>query len=228
LFSSPQIKEKGRTEIILNDYQGNSIKIELNPKYSIIENAENYFKKVKKLKISLKVASEREDEINRKYEIALNKILELKEIRNIKELKLHILNHHKFYQSRMEKEEKEISERFKVFELSEEAILYVGKEAKNNDELTFGFGKPNDYWFHLRGGSGSHCILKYTGKGNPSKEFIEKAASIAAYYSSQRNGGFVPVVYTQRKYVRKPKGANPGAVIISKENVVLVEPKIEF
>ena len=120
---------------------------------------------------------------------------------------------------------KEISEKFRKFEISTNATLYVGKDSKNNDELTFGLGKPNDYWFHLRGGSGSHCILKYSGEGKPHKELIEKSASIAAYYSSQRNGGFVPVIYTQKKYVRKPKGANPGSVVVAKEEVIMVEPK---
>jgi predicted ribosome quality control (RQC) complex YloA/Tae2 family protein len=228
LYTSSNLKDKGMTEVKINDYEGIEIVIELNPKFSVMENAEKYYQKIKNLKKSLKVNQERKEKILQEYEISENRLKELSLIKDLTELKIHYRNHEKFYKSKMAKEEKEISERFKTFVLSEEATLFVGKDSKNNDELTFGFGKPNDYWFHLRGGSGSHCILKYTGKGNPPKEIIQKSASISAYYSSQRNGGFVPVAYTQKKYVRKPKGAHPGAVVIAKEEVILVEPKIEF
>lgn len=226
LYTYSNIKEKGLSELKLFDYNNNLIEIELNPKYSIIENIENFYKKIKNLKKSILITYERKVIIEEDFHKAKNRLDELDIISDLKSLKIHYKNNEKFYKSKMAKEEKEISERFKTFVLSEDATLYVGKDSKNNDELTFGFGKPNDYWFHLRGGSGSHCILKFTGKGNPPKEVIEKSASIAAYYSSQRNGGYVPVVYTQRKYVRKPKGANPGAVLIAKEEVILIEPKI--
>ena len=227
LYSYPNLKEKGLHAVQLNDYNGNPVQIELNPKLKVIENIENYFKKIKNLKKSLSNLSERKDFILSEYENANHLIDELQSINDLKSLKLHYQKNEKFYTSKMNKEDKEITERFKTFIISDNAILYVGKDAKNNDELTFGLGKPNDYWFHLRGGSGSHCILKFTGKGKIPKEIIEKAASIAAYYSSQRNGGYVPVCYTQKKFIRKPKGANPGAVVLSKEEVILVNPKID-
>lgn len=226
LYTYNNIKERGLSNLKLYDYNNNLIEIELNPKYSIIENIENFYKKIKNLKKSILINSERKVIIEEDFYKAKNRLDELDIISDLKSLKIHFKNNEKFYKFKMAKAEKEISERFKTFVLSEDATLYVGKDSKNNDELTFRFGKPNDYWFHLRGGSGSHCILKFTGKGNPPKEIIEKSASIAAYYSSQRNGGYVPVVYTQRKYVRKPKGANPGAVVIAKEDVILIEPKI--
>lgn len=228
LYTHSNLKEKGQSKLEMTDYDGNLIQIDLNPKFSIIENINLFYSKVKKLKKSIEIDETRKDSIISEFntaEIRLKDLLSRNELIGLKE---HFVKFKKFYLSKMAKEEKEISERFRKFVLSDEAILYVGKDSNNNDELTFGFGRPNDYWFHLRGGSGSHCLLKFSGKGNPTKEIIEKASSIAAYYSSQRNGGFVPVAFTQRKYIRKPKGAHPGSVIMAKEEVILVEPKIDF
>ena len=94
--------------------------------------------------------------------------------------------------------------------------------------MTFGLGKPNDYWFHARGSSGSHAILKFNSKDEkPPKDVLKEAASITAYYSQQRNAKYVQVCYTQRKNVYKPKGSAPGAVVLKREEVIMVEPKLK-
>ena len=49
---------------------------------------------------------------------------------------------------------------------------------------------------------------------------------IIAYYSQAKHGKYVPVSYTLKKYVNKPRGSNPGSVTISREEVVMVEPKL--
>lgn len=75
---------------------------------------------------------------------------------------------------------------------------------------------------HARGVSGSHAIIK--GKGIPPKHIIEKAAAIAAYYSQSRNASYTPVSYTFKKYIRKKKGSHPGAVMMEREEVIMVKP----
>lgn len=115
-------------------------------------------------------------------------------------------------------------EKYRVFQLDEQHTLYVGKSAANNDELTMKFARQQDWWFHVRGASGSHAVLRGVAGPKIPKDVLEKVASITAYYSHARNAGFVPVVYTQRKYVRKPKGANVGAVTIEREQTIMVKP----
>ncbi|MFN3307356.1 MAG: NFACT RNA binding domain-containing protein, partial [Candidatus Kapaibacteriota bacterium] len=94
------------------------------------------------------------------------------------------------------------------------------------------FARPNDYWFHTRTASGSHCVLRMSGGKSPTKEIIEKAAQIAAYFSKARNSDYVPVSYTQRKFVRKAKRGETGSAVLIREDVIFVEPKkpeaIEF
>jgi predicted ribosome quality control (RQC) complex YloA/Tae2 family protein len=100
----------------------------------------------------------------------------------------------------------------------------VGKSSANNDLLTMKYAKPHDLWFHVRGASGSHTVLKVHGGDPPPRAVVHQAASIAAYYSKMRNAGNVPVAYCERKHVRKPKGAAAGAVVLEREKTILVKP----
>lgn len=103
--------------------------------------------------------------------------------------------------------------------------IFVGKDAKNNDNLTFGYAKPNDIFLHARGVSGSHVIIKNPTREFPQKPVLQYAASIAAHYSKARTSRIVPVAYTMRKFVKKAKG-EPGAVLIDREEVIYVKPEI--
>ncbi len=104
--------------------------------------------------------------------------------------------------------------------------VYIGKDAFSNDYLSLKFARAKDYWFHVRGDSGSHVILCCHHLTNPpSKDTIKKVASLAAYYSKQRNGGTVPVSYTLAKNVQKPRKASPGTVTIRQEKIVRIKPQ---
>ena len=116
---------------------------------------------------------------------------------------------------------------FRVFTVAGGFAVWAGKSSENNDLLTMKHARPNDLWFHARGSGGSHVVLKSgTGKGEISRRAIEEAAAIAAYYSKMRKARTVPVAMTQRKYIRKPKGAPAGTVMIERETVLFVEPAL--
>jgi predicted ribosome quality control (RQC) complex YloA/Tae2 family protein len=121
-------------------------------------------------------------------------------------------------------QEKQAQTAFREFTLNKQYVLYVGRNAQNNDQLTTKFAKPNDVWLHARGVSGSHAILR--GPAHPPKHILEVACEIAAYFSKSRKGTFVPVAYALKKYVRKPKGAGPGSVVMEREEVLMVEPRL--
>jgi predicted ribosome quality control (RQC) complex YloA/Tae2 family protein len=159
---------------------------------------------------------------------SLNKIKkELDSIHDIKELNKFVNRNTKVLGIKKQGNKTlDASEKYKVFDLGDGFTLYVGKNAANNDELTMKFAKANDLWFHVRGISGSHAVIRIEKGQKPGKHIIEKAAAITAYYSKMRNAGLTPVAYTEKKYVRKPKGANPGQVLITKEKVVQVVPAL--
>ncbi|WP_347158441.1 NFACT RNA binding domain-containing protein [Pontibacter chitinilyticus] len=116
---------------------------------------------------------------------------------------------------------------FRVFEAEGFKIL-VGKSAKNNDELTQRHTYKEDLWLHAKDVSGSHVVIKHqAGKAIPGT-VLEKAAQLAAYYSKRKSDSLCPVLYTPKKYVRKPKGAAPGSVAVDREQVILVKPANPF
>jgi len=225
LISQSNLKTKGISTITLEDFDGKQVKIPLKPEYDLLENAQNYYEKAKRLREKLETQINRVDKIITELQQFENAYRELKSLKNPNE----ISDFKKRYRELMEEQEQKgrnVGDRFRKFQIGEDAFVYVGKNASNNDELTFGFAKTNDYWFHSRGVGGSHCVLKLSKGKMPSKELIERAAQIAAYFSKARNSKFVPVSYTQRKYVRKPKGAPAGTVLLEREEVIFVTPKI--
>jgi len=104
--------------------------------------------------------------------------------------------------------------------------VWVGRNARQNDELTHRHASQKDLWFHARGSQGSHTVLRVSsGKGEPPREIVEAAASIAAFHSRARNSKLVPVAYTEKRYVRRARGAPAGTALMMREKVLMVEPK---
>ncbi|MBI3963220.1 MAG: DUF814 domain-containing protein, partial [Deinococcus sp.] len=102
------------------------------------------------------------------------------------------------------------------------AIL-VGRSSQENDQLTMRIAKSQDVWLHVQATPGSHVIVRAAGKQVPFETILE-AARLAAYYSQARHSSNVPVDYTLRKHVWKPRGAKPGAVLITQQKTVYVNP----
>lgn len=103
--------------------------------------------------------------------------------------------------------------------------IRVGRNRKANDDLTFRNSSPDDVWLHARDAAGAHVILRWNDarNGPPARDLAE-AAGLAALHSRARTSGVVAVDWTRRKYVRKPRGAPPGAVVPDRVKTLFVEP----
>ncbi|QKG55878.1 fibronectin/fibrinogen-binding protein [Hymenobacter sp. BRD128] len=116
---------------------------------------------------------------------------------------------------------------FKVFEDQGFTIL-VGRNAQNNDLLTQKYAHKDDLWLHAKDVSGSHVVIRHRA-GQPVPEpVVEHAAQLAGWYSRRQHDSLCPVTVTPKKFVRKPKGALPGQVLVERERVVLVVPANPF
>ncbi|HLI09918.1 MAG TPA: NFACT RNA binding domain-containing protein [Ktedonobacteraceae bacterium] len=102
--------------------------------------------------------------------------------------------------------------------------LLIGKNSRQNEDVTFHQAAPNDLWLHARGVPGAHVIIKAAGREIP-RSTIELAASLAAYYSRARGSTSVPVDYTLQRHIRHLKGGGPGMVIYERERTIYVEPR---
>lgn len=115
---------------------------------------------------------------------------------------------------------------YKEYQTSTGLLILVGKTGADNDRTTFEYARPHELWFHASQCPGSHVVMKYPHKSfEPSAVEIAETAAAAAWASKARGSAKVPVSYTQKKYVRKPRKAKAGLVTIEREKTILVEPK---
>lgn len=226
LISCPDTRQKPGKEVILKYWDGTEMIIPLEPSLNLAENSEKYFSKARQARRALEERKKRLPMLTEKLGRIINIIENSEKSEEINDLRKLKTDFEKIAGMKMDSREVEIQDKFRKFEIAAEYIVYVGKSAANNDELTMKFAKPNDIWLHARGTGGSHCILRSIGGRKIPRDMIKRAAEIAAYYSQAKNAKYVPVAYTEKKYVRKPKGANPGSVVIAREEVIMVEPRL--
>lgn len=115
------------------------------------------------------------------------------------------------------------------FKSSDGYTILVGRNNKQNDELTIRMAFSTDIWLHTKTIPGSHTIIRTNQNPDsvPDNTILE-AAAIAAYFSKAQNSSGVPVDYTEIKNVKKPNGAKPGFVIYETNNTVYVTPDKEL
>ena len=101
--------------------------------------------------------------------------------------------------------------------------ILVGRSNVQNDELTHKLARRTDLWLHAQKIHGSHVIIRTDGL-EPPEATIAEAASLAAWYSQGREAGKIPVDITQVRFVRKPSGAMPGAVLYTDYTTLLAQP----
>lgn len=222
IMCHPNLLQKGYDKYVFQDiYNGGDTTIKLKKELTFRENAELYYQKHKKQKIEkekLLLLYKSNIEHLKMYESHLK---DLESIENHKELERWMKD--KAYLVQVNKHHQQERVPYKEF-IIEGYKIWVGKGAKDNDELTLRYSYKEDVWLHAKDVAGSHVLIKVQkGKAVPQK-IIEKAAALAAYYSKNRNQSFVPVIQTLKKYVRKGKGLPPGKVIVEREEVIFVKP----
>jgi len=106
--------------------------------------------------------------------------------------------------------------------------VWVGRSSKENDSLTHRAAHHRDLWFHAQGVPGSHVILRTAGHPERiSQQTIEKVAALAALHSKARHAQIVPVIYTEKRYVRKPRKSPPGTAACLRDKSLFVEPGLK-
>lgn len=111
---------------------------------------------------------------------------------------------------------------FRRFVSSDGLPIFVGRNARENDELTFGLAKSEDIWLHARGTPGSHVVIRLEKGTDVPPETLRDAATLALLYSDLKKSGKGDVIYTRRKWVKKAKGQAAGAVTVTQEKALFV------
>ncbi|MBO4235619.1 MAG: NFACT family protein [Firmicutes bacterium] len=211
-----------------NYYDGTKVEIPLDPKYSPAKNAQNYFKKYGKFKTAIKEKTLQIEETKQDIEYleSVQTFLEnLDRPEDIDQIRQELIEGG--YLRRRKTTER--NKRFKSAPIKYTSPsgyeILVGKNNKENDELTLKLADKTDLWLHTKDIPGSHVIIRTRGE-EPTAEDIYCAAEIAAWHSKAKSSAQVPVDYVRVRHVKKPAGAKPGMVIFTNNRTVYVTPKL--
>ena len=231
LAYGPSVPE-GSSNLTAWDYEGNELTIKLDPELGFKDNANRYFDKAKRAKgrmglVRDQIARMQDDAAQVRSLLArveseerLDRLTAFKEEANSRRW----LNNQSPTGAKPKDERP--YEGHRVRELLGPGgyrILY-GENSEANDYLTVRVAKPNDWWLHIRGGQSAHVVVQTQNQPDRvAKEVLLFAAKIAVQHSPSKHSGFVPVDYTLKKYVRRPRGAAAGSVLYTNEKTLHVD-----
>lgn len=218
--------QPGTTEFSAEyDPEGPPITIRLDASLSALDNAKHYFARYEKSKRALEdvparlKAANRELDFLRQLETDLTLAASWPEIDEVRDA----LERDGYWRGARQVRPKS----GKSAPLKHEVggyVVWVGRNSRQNDLVTFSKGSAEDLWIHVRGAPGAHVIIKTQGRDVP-EEVVLRAGELAAFYSAMREEGRVLVDVTERKHVRKIRGGKPGMVTYRNEETREVQPR---
>lgn len=222
------IKEGSKEFETVNYYNGETVKITLDPTISPIENAKKYFNKYSKLKRTSEaletIIVETKNSID--YLESINVAIDMATTEDdLKAINEELVQTGFIKKKHTNKKPKNNSKPLH-FISSDGFDMYVGKNNIQNEHLTFKVATGNDWWFHSKSFPGSHVIVKCNNQELPDNTF-EEAARLAAFYSKGSNQDKVEIDYIQKKHIKKVAGAMPGFVIYHTNYSMIAEPNID-
>lgn len=208
-----------KTAELFNFYSNENISVTLKPQQKPQELATQLYRKSKNRQIEIRQLESTISAKQRQLQDLEAILFDLERVSEFRELKKFKKEH---------REDKALQKApeglpFRQFEVDGFAV-WVGKSAKDNDEMLRNFIHKDDLWLHARQVAGSHVVIRKKGNQIIPDPVLERAASLAAYYSKFKTESLAPIIYTEAKYVRKVKGGAPGSVMVDRESVLMVAP----
>ena len=218
--------EKGMKKVSVENIYDNmkNIEISLDEKKSPRENIEAYYKKYKKLKTAdeiIKVELPKIEEEMKYIKQILETIEIITELNELSEIEEELISLGYVRKSKKNKQKLEKSKPY-IFETDSGALIYVGKNNLQNENLTLKFANKNDIFFHAQDVPGSHVILR---GANLTEDDYKIAGFLAGYYSYFKNEGYANVDYTEKKHIRKAKGTGLGMVYYDNYKTLFIDFK---
>ena len=218
--------EKGMKKVSVENIYDNmeEVEISLDEKKSPRENIEAYYKKYKKLKTAdeiIKVELPKIEEEMKYIKQILETIEIITELNELSEIEEELISLGYIRKSKKNKQKLEKSKPY-VFETGSGALIYVGKNNLQNENLTLKFANKNDIFFHAQDVPGSHVILR---GANLTENDYKIAGFLAGYYSYFKNEGYANVDYTEKKHIRKAKGTGLGMVYYDNYKTLFIDFK---
>jgi predicted ribosome quality control (RQC) complex YloA/Tae2 family protein len=216
----------GQAELVAETGEAEPLRIPLDPDRSAVDNAQVYFGRYRKAQRAVEGGPARLSEVN----LALRDLeqletdLDLAASRpEIDEVKTALMD---AGHVRVKRGKSSRMVRSQPLSLTspDGFVILVGRNSRQNDEVTFRRANGDDWWFHARGVPGAHVVVRSAGQVLPA-DTMHRAAELAAYFSRLRDEPDLLVDYTQRRHVRRVAGAAPGLVTYGQEQTVRTAPR---
>lgn len=205
------------------------IRVPLDRKLSPKQNAEAYFRKARRVRDGASAAAGRIERIRQELVLlraAQRKMDTLSSAEEIGALRSFLVERQALRPTGPAGEPKQKEAEFAGHRIrrhvSDDGLeILLGENSESNDYLTTRVARPDDVWLHARSVKGAHVVIRSDKKGmSIPSETLRQAAALAARNSDAKGSSLIPVDYTLRKYVRKPKGAAAGYVTYSHEKTI--------
>lgn len=219
-----KIKQGDKECVLDNYYDGTTLKVELNEFISPSKNAEAYYKKYNKQKRTLVALAPQREQCESEqayFESIVDEISLAENIDDLNFIEKELVNAGVVTAQKTGKPKKEQESEYRNY-LFNDFVVKVGRNNIENDRLTF-TAKGSDIWVHAKDYHSSHVVIVSNGRQVP-QEVIVFCAEICAYYSKGREGGKVEIVYTEKRFVKKPSKAKAGFVTYDNFKSIMVEP----
>lgn len=212
-----QLKQ-GVAKVKLNDFEtGELVEIDMDEALSPVENANRYYKLYSKAKTAFEVATEMMVQTKEKISYYENLVFQIESAQKYEDL------------ADIEEEliPKYTKQKKSVLPAVEEVSVngfrvFIGKNNKQNDYIFSKISMPEDVWFHAYNSPGSHVLVKLDEKKEIDDDTLVKVARIAKKYSKQSASLKASIIYTKRKYLKRPPNTPAGYVTYKNEQEIVV------
>ena len=225
-----QFKKGDKKAILADFYSGEPVAIELDPRYTPIQNAQRYFKIYNKSRSALKHLEDLMTRNQQEIDYLESVLVAIREAESTMELDevLEELTRENYIKQPSRDKTRPYRSEPRLYMSSDGLEIMVGRNNRQNDNLTLKQARGNDLWLHAQAIPGTHVIVKLPSTCSSISQVpdrtLEEAANLAAYFSKAQNSSKVAVDYTFRAHVRKPSGAKPGMVIYDNYWTVMANP----
>ncbi|MCT7948834.1 NFACT family protein [Ancylothrix sp. C2] len=235
LMANLQVWQPGMKEIILPDFEtGLPVKIAVEPDKNAVQNAQALYRRHQKLKRARlavePLLAEVQAEIDYLEQVdsalaAIETYQEATDLQALEEIRDELISGGYLEATQYRSPTQTQGADFYRYQSPGGFELLIGRNNRQNDQLSFRLAGDYDLWFHTQEIAGSHTLLRVTPGAVADQADLQFAADMTAYYSKGRLSEQVPVVYTEPKFVYKPKGAKPGMVVYKHERIVWGRPQ---
>lgn len=228
LLSYPKLHEKTNKVTVFNYYDNTEVTIELDPKIDIIGNSTKYYKRYQKSKNAVSHLKEQialtQNEIE--YFNVLKYQLENASINEALEIQDELIEGKYLFKNISNKNKKKSKPKLLTYVLENGTLISVGKNNTQNEYLTHKLAAPNEMWFHIKDGAGSHVVVHNSNMLN--EDEIRTAAILAAYYSTYSSSSSVQVDYTKIRNIKKIPGKKNCFVTYTNQKTIYIDPDLKF